>query len=219
MRAPPSGGVPLYFFIEVTMTTPTTQLQAVNSMLSTIGEAPVNSLDSGLVDAETAETVLNEVSRDVQSFGWNFNSEPDVVVGKDLDGKVKLADNTLRADLASSVNKYRSNKNEYVQRGLFMYDKVQHTDIINKDLKLDIVYMLDFTEIPEVARRYITIKAARLFQERVVGSDNLSAMNRADEQQALFALKEMESENGDYNIFDDGSTYSVLDRSIGHKVI
>jgi len=219
MRAPPSGGVPLYFFIEVTMTTPTTQLQAVNSMLSTIGEAPVNSLDSGLVDAETAETVLNEVSRDVQSFGWNFNSEPDVVLGKDLDGKVKLADNTLRADLASSVNKYRSNKNEYVQRGLFMYDKVQHTDIINKDLKLDIVYMLDFTEIPEVARRYITIKAARLFQERVVGSDNLSAMNRADEQQALFALKEMESENGDYNIFDDGSTYSVLDRSIGHKVI
>jgi hypothetical protein len=201
------------------MTTPTTQLQAVNSMLSTIGEAPVNSLSSGLVDAETAETVLNEVSRDVQSFGWNFNTEPDVVVGKDVNGKIQLATNVLRADLASSVNKYRSNKNEYVQRGTFMYDKVQHTDIINKDLKLDIVYMLDFTQIPEVARRYITIKAARLFQERVVGSDNLSAMNRADEQQALFALKEMESENGDYNIFDDGGTYSVLDRSIGHKVI
>tara|TARA_B100000768_G_scaffold144588_1_gene137170 strand:+ start:1105 stop:1758 length:654 start_codon:yes stop_codon:yes gene_type:complete len=217
MRAPPSGGVSLYFFIEVNMTTPTTQLQAVNSMLSTIGEAPVNSLSSGLVDAETAETVLNEVSRDVQSFGWNFNSEPDVIRGKDTDGRVELTDNTLRADLASSVNKYRSNKNEYVQRGLYMYDKVQHTYNINKELKLDIVYMLDFTLIPEVARRYITIKAARLFQERVVGSDNLSAMNRADEQQALFALKEMESENGDYNIFDDGGTYSVLDRSIGHR--
>lgn len=201
------------------MTTPTTQLQAVNSMLSTIGEAPVNSLSSGLVDAETAETVLNEVSRDVQSFGWNFNTEPDVTAAKDSNGKVPLATNVLRADLASSETKYRSNKNEYVQRGAFMYDKVQHTDIINKDLKLDIVYMLDFTQIPEVARRYITIKAARLFQERVVGSDNLSAMNRADEQQALFALKEMESENGDYNIFDDGGTYSVLDRSVGHKVI
>ena len=201
------------------MTTPTTQLQAVNSMLSTIGEAPVNSLSSGLVDAETAETVLNEVSRDVQSFGWNFNSEPDVLAAKDSNGKIPLATNVLRADLASSVTKYRSNKNEYVQRGLFMYDKVQHTDIINKDLKLDIVYMLDFTLIPEVARRYITIKAARLFQERVVGSDNLSAMNRADEQQAHFALKELESENGDYNIFDDGGTYSVLDRSVGFKVI
>ena len=59
------------------MTTPTTELEAVNIMLSTIGEAPVNNLDSGLVDAETAETILKNVSRDVQSHGWNFNSEPD----------------------------------------------------------------------------------------------------------------------------------------------
>ena len=48
------------------MTTPTTELEAVNIMLSTIGEAPVNNLDSGLVDAETAETILKNVSRDVQ---------------------------------------------------------------------------------------------------------------------------------------------------------
>ena len=204
------------------MTTPTTQLQAVNSMLSTIGEAPVNSLSSGLVDAETAETVLNEVSRDVQSFGWNFNSEPDWVFNPISSGEIKLFSSpspVLRADLAKSVTKYRSAESEYVQRGSYMYDKVKHTFVINKPLTLDIVVHLDFEQLPEVARRYITIKAARLFQERVVGSDNLSAMNRADEQQALFALKEMESENGDYNIFDDGSTYSVLDRSIGHKVI
>lgn len=204
------------------MTTPTTQLQAVNSMLSTIGEAPVNSLSSGLVDAETAETVLNEVSRDVQSFGWNFNSEPDHVFNPLANGYVQLYTDpspVLRADLAKSVTKYRSTESEYVQRGGLMYDKVKHTYVINKPLTLDIVVFLDFTLLPEVARRYITIKAARLFQERVVGSDNLSAMNRADEQQALFALKEMESDNGDYNIFDDGGTYSVLDRSVGHKVI
>ena len=48
------------------MTTPTTKLEAVNTMLSTIGEAPVNNLSSGLVDAETAETILNNVSRSVQ---------------------------------------------------------------------------------------------------------------------------------------------------------
>ena len=196
------------------MTTPTTELQAVNSMLSTIGEAPVNSLSSGLVDAETAETVLNEVSRDVQSLGWNFNSEPDVVVGKGVDKKVLLDENVVRADLAQSETKYRSSKNEYVQRGRYMYDKVLHTDLIDKDLTLDLVYVLPFDQIPEVARRYITIKASRLFQERVVGSDNLSNMNRADEQQAFFALKEMEGDNGDYNIFDDRGTYSVLDRNI-----
>ena len=100
-----------------------------------------------------------------------------------------------------------------------MYDKVKHTFNIAKSLKLDVVVLLDFETLPEVARRYIAVKASRLFQERVVGSDTLSAMNRQDEQIALFALREMEGDNGDYNIFDDGGTYSVIDRSIATKVI
>jgi hypothetical protein len=198
------------------MTTPTTQLSAVNSMLSTIGEAPVNSLSSGLVDAETAETVLNEVSRDVQSLGWNFNSEPNYTVAADTKGNVVLPRQIMRAD---STAKYRSSKNEYVQRGNKMYDKVNHTYKISKSLTLDVVVLLAFNELPEVARRFITIKASRLFQERVVGSDTLSTVNRADEEQAYLALKEMEGDNGDYNIFDDYGTASVLDRTIGTKVI
>jgi hypothetical protein len=201
------------------MTTPTTKLEAVNSMLSTIGEAPVNTLSSGLVDAETAETILNEVSRSIQAQGWNFNTEPDYTVIADSDGNVVLPSNVLRADLADSQTKFRSSKNEYIQRGNKIYDKRQHTFNIGKDLKLDIVVLLDFTDLPEVARRYITVKSARIFQERVVGSDTLSTMNRNDEQEAMFALREMEGDNGDYNIFDDYGTASVLDRSIGTKVI
>jgi hypothetical protein len=201
------------------MTTPTTKLEAVNSMLSTIGEAPVNSLTSGLVDAETAETILNEVSRSVQAHGWNFNSEPDYTVAADTSGNVVLPTEIIRADLANSETKYRSSKQEYIQRGNKMYDKIKHSFNIGKALKLDVVVLLDFEVCPEVARRYITVKAARIFQERVVGSDSLSAMNRNDEQEALFVLREMEGDNGDYNIFDDYGTASVLDRSIGTKVI
>jgi hypothetical protein len=201
------------------MTTPTTKLEAVNSMLSTIGEAPINSLQSGLVDAETAETILNEVSRSVQAQGWNFNSEPDYSVAADTSGNVILPSEILRADLANSETKYRNSKQEYVQRGNKMYDKVKHSYNIAKTLKLDVVVLLDFELCPEVARRYITVKAARIFQERVVGSDSLSGMNRNDEQEALFTLREAEGDNGDYNIFDDYSTASVLDRSIGTKVV
>lgn len=200
------------------MTTPTTKLEAVNSMLSTIGEAPVNSLTSGLVDAETAETILNEVSRSVQAHGWNFNSEPDYTVAADTSGNVVLPTEIIRADLANSETKYRSSKQEYIQRGNKMYDKVKHSFNIGKALKLDVVVLLNFEICPEVARRYIAVKAARIFQERVVGSERLSEMNRTDEQEALFALQEMEGDNGDYNIFDDYGTASVLSRSIGTKV-
>lgn len=198
------------------MTTPTTTLGAVNSMLSTIGEAPVNGLNSGLVEAETAETILNEVSRSVQADGWNFNSEPNYSVAATSDGDVVLPAEIIRADLATT--KYRSSTTEYIQRGNKMYDKANHTYNIGKTLKLNVVVLLAFELMPEVARRYVSVKAARIFQERVLGSSTLSQMNRTDEQEALFSLKEHEGDNGDYNIFDDYGTASVLDRSIG-KVI
>jgi hypothetical protein len=198
------------------MTTPTTTLGAVNSMLSTIGEAPVNGLNSGLVEAETAETILNEVSRSVQADGWNFNSEPNYSVAATSDGDVVLPTEIIRADLATT--KYRSSTTEYIQRGNKMYDKANHTYNIGKTLKLNVVVLLAFELMPEVARRYVSVKAARIFQERVLGSSTLSQMNRTDEQEALFSLKEHEGDNGDYNIFDDYGTASVLDRSIGKVV-
>ena len=198
------------------MTTPTTTLGAVNSMLSTIGEAPVNGLNSGLVEAETAETILNEVSRSVQADGWNFNSEPNYSVAATSDGDVVLPTEIIRADLATT--KYRSSTNEYIQRGNKMYDKANHTYNIGKTLKLNVVVLLAFELMPEVARRYVSVKAARIFQESVLGSSTLSQMNRTDEQEALFSLKEHEGDNGDYNIFDDYGTASVLDRSIGKVV-
>jgi len=202
----------------MSITTPTTELEAVNAMLSTIGEAPVSSLASGLLDAETAETILNDVSREVQSMGWNFNTEEDFPASPNDSNEIVLSSEIVRADLAQSQTKFRSIKEEYVQRGNKMYDKIAHSFTITKQLKLDIIKLLSFSEIPEVARRYITTRASRIFQERVVGSDTLSAMNRNDEQMALFALREMEGDNGDYNIFDDSGTYSVLDRSIGIRV-
>jgi|TARA_R110000823_G_scaffold93258_2_gene204241 hypothetical protein len=200
-------------------TSPTTQLQAVNILLSTIGEAPVSSLSSGLLDAETAETLINEVSRNVQSMGWNFNTELNLTISPNEAGEVVLPVEYVRADLAQSLTKFRSSTEEYILRGQRMYDKVKHSFIISKPLKLDVVTLLNFAYLPEVARRYITAKASRIFQERVVGSDTLSAMNRQDETEALYALREMEGDNGDYNIFDDYGTASVLDRTISTQVI
>lgn len=201
----------------MTLQTPTLQrdviiLSAINSMLSTIGQAPVNSLSSGLVDAETAEVILDEVSRDVQAMGWNFNSELNFEVVPDADGHIVLPTEVVRAD---AVTKYRRIVSDFVQRSNKMYDLRNHTYVIGRPLKLDVIVLLPFEQLPEVARRFITVKASRLFQERVVGSDTLSAMNRADEDKAFYALKEMEGDNGDYNIFDDYGTAEALNRSIG----
>lgn len=187
--------------------TPTTKLEAVNIMLSTIGESPVNSLSSGLVDAEMAETILNSTSRAVQAEGWNFNREFNLSVGATLDGEIVVPNNTLRADASTG-----SGARDLVQRGNKMYDKYNHTFKINEEVKLDLVVQLEFEELPEVARRYIAIKAARTFQDRVVGSDTLHGFGQQDEAQSYFELKEFEADSEDFNIMDNYSVYRVVDR-------
>jgi hypothetical protein len=52
----------------MTITTRTSELEAVNTILSTVGEAPLNSLTGSLpVDGTMARNVLNEINREVQS--------------------------------------------------------------------------------------------------------------------------------------------------------
>ncbi len=175
---------------------PTTALEAVNTMLNTIGEAPVNTLvNMTSVDGLTALTVLESVNREVQSQGWFFNSEVKFPLTPNHSGELTLPLNTMSIDSNSTGHKH-----DLVQRGSRAYDRLNHTYTFNATVKCDLILLLDFEEIPEAARRYITIRSSRIFQDRVLGSDSLHSMNREDEYQALTTLRLMESENADYNI-------------------
>jgi hypothetical protein len=192
--------------------TPTTKLEAVNIMLSSIGETPVNSLTSGLVDAEIAETILNATNRDVQSRGWHFNTERSFkLASKPITGEVVLPNNCLKADTVDR-------KLDYVQRGKKLYDKTNHTFNIGKTVEVDMVMLLDFEDTPEAARRYVALKAARVFQDRVVGSSDLHGFQEKDEIFAAIELADAEADTGDYNIFDNYGVSRVLDRGISTKI-
>ena len=203
--------------------TPTTKLEAVNIMLSTIGESPVNSLSSGLVDAELAETILDATSRAVQSETWHFNREKKVRYSPNLNGEIILPANILKADAnidADSINRQTTSglTLDLVQRGNRMYDKRNHTFNIAKTVELDIVVGLDFDDLPEVAKRYITVKSARTFQDRVVGSSTLHGFQEADEARAYYELKETEGDTSDFNILDNYDVFAVVDRISGKRI-
>ncbi len=190
--------------------TPTSTLEAINIMLSGIGETPVNSLESGLVDAEMAEMILNATSREVQSRGWKFNTERKYrITPATTSGEIILPSNALKADLSKETGEF-----DLVQRGNKMYDLLSHSYTIGKTVELDIVVFLDFELLPEAARNYITIKASRIFQDRTVGSDTIHGFQEKDEMYALVELKDAEGDTGDYTIFDNYSVSRVLDRNI-----
>lgn len=54
----------------------TTELEAVNAMLASIGEAPIDTLDGATqADVQTAINILRNTTREVQTEGYRFNTE------------------------------------------------------------------------------------------------------------------------------------------------
>jgi len=190
------------------MATVTSKLEAVNTMLTSIGESPVNTITSSTTtDVSIAVQILDNVSREIQSIGWHFNTDTNYKLSKNTSNEVVLPANCLRVD-----NSNQDADLDLVERNRKLWDRENHTYTITQDVRVNITWLLEFTEIPETARRYITIRAARIYQDRMLASDTLHKFHQIDEIQALSALKEHEGDTRDHSIFDNYSTYRVIDR-------
>jgi len=166
------------------LTTPTTELEAVNTILSSIGESPINSLNEQPThDVVLAINTLKEVSTEVQTEGWNWNTEDDYPLVPNLDNEIVLPTNTVRVHFRDSFNPL-----DVVLRGQRLYDRANHTYKFTETLYATITFLLPFEELPETARRYIVIRAARLFQDRAVGAVSLHDFLLQDEARARAAL-------------------------------
>ena len=187
----------------------TTELESINIMLAAIGEAPVNSLTGTVpVDVRLAQSTLTETNKEVQSEGWSFNTEIDVTLVRDASKQVALSTDVLRID----PNIHQHTDIDAIQRGLKLYDRLNNKYEFEEDLICTVVYFRTFEEIPEPARRYITIKAARIFVDRLVSDDGLRTYTQQDETRARAILMETDLSNADHNILrGDPSLTSVFD--------
>ena len=190
----------------------TSELEAVNTILSAIGEAPVNSLTGSLpIDATQAQNLLKESSRETQAAGWFFNRFYDYTLSLDTDSKIPLATNIMRVDL--DINKYSPSTYNVIKRGGFLFNKEGNTYIFTKALDARVILFLPFDELPESARRYITIRAARIFQDRLLGANTLHGFGIVDEQNAMAALRQEEADTADHSIFNNLDSYNIINRN------
>lgn len=177
--------------------TVTTKLDSVNIILSNIGQAPVTALDTGNPLTETAELILDEISRTVQASGWYFNTEYSYPLTPDVNNQVLIPPNVLSMDFTpySDVN--------VVQRGGKLYNRTDHTYEFTGELELDIVWHEDFEDIPEAFKDYITIRAANVFAGRTVGSAEAVRFGQQEEALARAGAIEYDTQQGDYSMFSN----------------
>ena len=202
-----------------TITTRTTHLEAINTMLSTIGEAPVNSLTGSLpTDASMAKNILDEVNREVQSGGWKFNTSYKVTLSRDTNNKIPVATDVMHIELNPLLESKASN--DPVIRGSFLFNLAKETFVFDKNFEnATVVYLLNFKDKTKQARRNITKRATRIFHDRTLGANALHRFSRQDELVALSILKQAEAAVADHSIFNSHDQFKTVARSRSHKLI
>jgi len=180
--------------------TPVTELEAVNFMLESIGELPVNTLDTpGVTEASLAYSNLIDTSRNFQARGWHFNTEQDYPLALNESYQVPVPTNTLKLETMDRTL-------QVIQRGTKLYDKKNHTYTFTTAPLVEISFFLSFDELPQAVRHYVTVVASRSFQRSVIGSDTLNGLTQEDELKALSAVMEQEADIARYSIFNSYST-------------
>ena len=97
----------------------------------------------------------------------------------------------------------------YGQGAIYISCDVQSKEDL-KDVK--VVYLLDFADIPEQAKRYITIRSARVFHDRTLGANTLHKFSVEDEEKSLVILRQAEASTGDYSVFDSPDQIYTVSR-------
>ncbi|WVK03106.1 hypothetical protein AB8807_16220 [Xanthomonas campestris pv. olitorii] len=193
---------------------PTTELEAVNEMLAVIGEQPVSALEAvGNTDVAIAIRTLRGVSREVQTAAWWFNTDESYTFVLNADNRVPLP------NLILSIRPLGRGSARITHRNGFLYDLTNATEVFAADAapSARVVWFMDFELLPETVRRYIAIRAARIFQKNVLGSESLNGFTEDHEGAALALLADeaddFEFAKGANFLNDDTDTSAIANRT------
>lgn len=185
----------------------TTKLEAVNLIRSCIGSYPINSLNEH-EDMDTANIlrIMDMESRRIQGQGWDFNTHTAYVMKPDIyTKKIRWNKNFL---------KYKSTSGHtYVKRGDYLYDINNRTDKFDTDVTLEVIELVDFDDLPECFKDYITMKTAFTFQARYIGDTTILNTIQAELELAHSEIVQYELDSGSYNSLDFTRTSEVLTRT------
>lgn len=228
----------------ITNLTATTELEAINAMLTGIGEQPLPTgtdlATSTQSDVAMALGILRDISREVQSMGWKFNTEFGFELAPtttydwvDTAGVTttlniftppahlsgfKVTEITEQIGWKAVDTEIRPSRKYQVSSTpvLVFYDRSGARDGFEASkypyLYINPIWLFAFEQLPEVARRYIVTKAGRTFVQSSVGSDTLARFTEKNEAIALRNLKREQGAEDTYSFVGNVGKWSARGR-------
>lgn len=211
----------------ITNLAPQTELEAINAMLSAIGESPVAEIDTDDATVDMALNLLYDTTREMLSEGWKFNQEFGLAItphgtmswtdpdGTEVDINVfappanlcrwNLSKTAEQIELDLALREPKEYAGELEADQVF-YDRTKNRDGLEADsfalLYIDAVWFVDFEQLPDSARRYVTIAATRRLILDVLGDTDRYQRKFEDEAKALRFLKRDQGDEDEYSLLD-----------------
>lgn len=189
-----------------TLLGPAAERDAVNEMLASVGEEPVDTIVELPPAGNTALELLRATSRDLQEAGFTFNRELEIPLAPNTAGEIAVPHNTLRVDPSDT-------QQDFIQRGKRLYDRSARSYVFDGPVNCDLVIQLSWDELPAVARRYFTAVALERFVEGFPGADATSASRQRNLLRAEAAFRRAEIKNADPNLVQGSFVQNILRRS------
>jgi len=146
-----------------------TELQVVNKMLRAVDIAPVASL-TGTVDLEVENAIerFSDINRSVQTMGWDFNTRLQVKYLRDVNNNITVGSNVMSI-VPSGLSAWK----DLVLRESMIFNRDPNVDsfTLTDDVELDIVELINFEDLPQAARNYISHRSTRE-HERLDSADD-----------------------------------------------
>lgn len=212
----------------------TSALDVVNACLIGVGEAPIPDLTSATqADVDIIVSIIDQKTRQLLSKGWDFNSEigfevspADTYMWTGSDGTSetlnifeappgllhwKLTRSADQALLDAALRLPR----DYTGTTQVFYDRANNRDGFPQDerdyLYIDATFWMDFDEMPEEARQYLSLLSLRQFSS-IMHERSALAVSDEELRHAYGLLRVNHGRTDRFSIFDNNSVRASLGR-------
>lgn len=169
------------------------ELDVVNEMLSTLGEAPLNELDDEHPLVPAARRIIRIASYRIQADSWWFNQEHVTLVNDPGTGEVLVPADAIRVDP-------RDRNWNLVQRGRRLYDPENATYDIGEPVPSVLVRNIPFDDLPPTVQHVVSLTAQVEFNKSYDGDETKLSMLGAALNLVRIAMHAEHIRNVDANL-------------------
>jgi hypothetical protein len=175
-------------------------LTVVNNMIGLLGETPLASIEEPHQFKGAGLSLLDQENRATQARGWWFNVET-TTLSPMLNGRISLAGDVINVRTESRL---------IVQRGRYLYDLDNGTDIFESPVDVSLIRLVPFEQMPESAAAYVAACATKRFQLLYDG-DSLKSRELSDDKATTSAYLQAENtRNGKANLIHSNASLMRL---------